>query len=435
MKYLWLCFACAFFVGCSQSDDEASSGSAPPIKRSPAAPEYVTTFWREEQRLGANTFNETPPKEDHFSAWADYGGEWIRLSWTKWESASDGEFLIGDASNYTGLIEEDLSVLHDVVARAEVEGVKVVLVPLSLPGAVWDQHNGGELDDRIYTDKTFWDQAAAFWVDMATEFRDVENIVAYNILNEPAPERSAGYESGTREENIAWYQNNAKGTPRDLPAFYEYIIKAIRTVDPDTPIMIDGGFFANPNGFDYFENALSDENILYAHHMSKPWAATSIYNIQNGMKLSYPGKMEIWGREEIWDAARVEEVLQVPIDWAQEMGVDTNNVVMSEFGCHRYLEWCATYMEDVLQAADDDGLHWAVYAFRSDNWGGRDFELGTNQPNMRDHGVSVEEFWALSEANQLDQVRRVNGPAFKPISERLAKKLNKKNEGGDAITE
>jgi len=379
-------------------------------------------YWSTGQRLGANTFNETPPDQAHFDSWADYGGEWIRLSWSKWDSASGKQFLIGDASNYSGLVQEDLDVLRDVVTLAENADVKLVLVPLSLPGLLWSQHNDGELDDRLYQDKAYWDQAARFWTDMATAFRDSDTVVAYNIINEPAPERSAGHESGTRQENRDWYDTQARGTARDLPAFYEHIIKAIRSVDPNTPIMVDGGFFGTTNGFDYFDSALSDEGVLYAHHMAKPWAATSVRNVRNGMTLSYPGEMEIWGRKQVWDAARLERELQVPVDWARESGVDPSRVVMSEFGCHRYLSWCGQYMEDVLSAADTDGLHWAVYAFRSDNWGGRDFELGTNPPNPRDHGVSSQEFWELSEVNQLSKVKRVETPAFRVISKRLAAK-------------
>lgn len=409
-------------LGCNGSADQKLPSIKTVDSKTISVERSVSNFWKQEPRFGANTFNETPPDQVLFDAWADYGGAWIRLSWTKWDSASGGDFLIGDTSNYSGLIAEDLAVLRDVVAHAAAADVKLVLVPLSLPGAVWGQHNNDELDDRLYTDTAYWDQAAAFWTDMAMAFRDDETVVAYNILNEPAPERSAGYESGTREENKAWYSDAAKGTARDLPAFYEHIIKAIRAVDPSTPIMVDGGFYGNPNGFDYFETALSDDNVLYAHHMAKPWAATSVRNVRNGMTLSYPGEMEIWGRKQVWDAARVQQVLQVPVDWAREVGVDPKQVVMSEFGCHRYLDWCAAYMEDVLSAADDDGLHWAVYAFRSDNWGGRDFELGKNPPNPRDHGVTSEEFWKLSDMNRLSEIKRLNGPSFEPVSRRLEAK-------------
>jgi len=383
-----------------------------------AGAQETMDYWEEKQRLGANSFNQKPPDQKYFDAFAGYGGEWVRISWTKWESASGRAFLIGNPSNYSGLVAEDVAVLKQVVARAKNSGLKVVLTPLSLPGAVWSQHNDDEIDDRIYSDKKYWAQSAAFWADLAMVFKDEPAVAAYNLLNEPTPERPAGYESGTSAENITWYEKQM-GTARDLPALYAYIITAIRTVDPETPIMVDGGFFANPDGFSYFPKALEDERVLYAFHMARPWAATSVWNIRNGAKLVYPGEMRIWGKTEVWNAEAIERVMQEPLDWADKHGVARSHIVMSEFGCHRYLEWCPIYMEDILTAADEDGLHWAFYTFRSDNWGGRDYELGSKPPSKAASGVTAEEFWRLSGENRLDEIPRRNTPLFQPISKRL----------------
>jgi len=379
-------------------------------------------YWEERKRIGANSFNYKPPSQAYFDAFADYGGEWVRLTWTKWDSASSGTFLIGDPSNYRGLIEEDVIALKGVVSRARNSGVKVVFTPLTLPGAVWNQHNNDQIDDRLYSDKTYWEQSAAFWRDLAAVFKDDSTVIAYNIINEPTPERSSGYESGTLEENIEWYEQQI-GTPRDLPAFYEYVVDAIRNEDAETPIMIDGGFFGNPNGFGYFPRPLKDNKTLYAFHMYQPWAATSVSNVRNGSKLVYPGKMEYWGRTENWDAERVQQTIQQPLDWADEHGIKRSHMVMSEFGCHRYLKWCSTYMEDVLTAADTYSLHWAFYTFRSDSWGGMDYELGSEAPSKKSMGVTAEEFWELSGENRLDELPRSNTSVFEPISKRLQSNL------------
>jgi len=378
--------------------------------------------------VGANSFNDIPPSQDYFNALAEYGGEWVRLSWTKWESPSGGAFLIDDPSNYTGLVEGDVLILKRVIARAEQSGLKVVLTPLSLPGAVWTQHNGDQIDDRLYSDKKYWEQSGAFWRDMAFIFKDDPTVVAYNLLNEPTPERAVGYEKGTVEEDISWYQKQ-KDTAGDLPALYNYIVESIRLVDPETAIMVGGGFFANPKGFDYFQESLEDKNILYDFHMYQPWAATSVQNVRNGSKLDYPGEMKIWGRTEIWDAERVSQTIRQPFDWASKHGIPKSQIVMGEFGCHRYLKWCPIYMEDVLSAADELGIHWAFYTFRSDSWGGMDYELGNQPPSKASTGVSVQSFWELSDENRLSEVPRSNTAAFEPISRRLlAKKASRKSE-------
>lgn len=384
----------------------------------PVQSQNAMSYWENKQRMGANSFGNKPPSQAYFDAFAGYGGEWVRLSWTKWESSSGKSFLIGDPSNYSGLIEADVIILKDVVARARQSGLKVIFTPLSLPGSVWTQHNNDEIDDRLYTDKKFWKQSAQFWTDLADVFKDDPTVAAYNLLNEPTPERPAGYESGTSEENQAWYAAQI-GTARDLPALYNFLIASIRTADRDTPIMVDGGFFGNPNGFDYFPDALDDDKVLYAFHMYQPWPATSVMNIRNGSKLVYPGKMEYWGRTEIWNAERVSETIQQPLDWADKHGINQSHIVMGEFGCHRYLKWCSIYMEDVLTAADIANLHWAFYSFRSDNWGGMDYELGQEAPSKESLGVTAEEFWKLSNQNRLDELPRSDTELFKPISRRL----------------
>ena len=381
-------------------------------------------FWEQKQRMGANSFNNKPPSQAYFDSFANYGGEWIRLSWTKWQSASGKAFLIGDPSDYTGLVQEDVAILKDVVSRARASQVKLVFTPLTLPGAVWNQHNNDEVDDRLYNDKKYWEQSALFWRDLADVFKDDSTVIAYNIINEPTPERPAGYESGSQEENLQWYKQQI-GTPRDLPAFYEYVVSSIRKIDSETPIMIDGGFFGNPNGFDYFKGPIQDDKILYDFHMYQPWAATSIWNIRNGSKLIYPGKMEYWGRTENWDAERVEEIIKQPLDWAAKHGIHPAHIVMGEFGCHRYLKWCPIYMEDVLSAADENNLHWAFYTFRSDSWGGMDYELGHDAPSKQSNGVTVEKFWELSGSNRLDELPRSNTSTFQPISTRLSKNVTR----------
>jgi len=412
-------FIAIFVIACKPASAPNIETNSPPILT-----QNDVNYWEVKQRMGANSFNNKPPSQDYFDALSEYGGEWVRISWTKWKSSSGEAFLIGDPSNYTGLVEGDLIILKNVIARARQSGVKVVLTPLTLPGAVWTQHNNDQIDDRLYSNKKYWKQSAAFWADVAMAFKDEPTVIAYNLLNEPTPERPAGYEKGTTEDNIIWFEKQ-KNTARDLPAFYNYIVSAIRLVDTQTPIMVDGGFFANPEGFDYFSEPLDDKNVLYDFHMYQPWAATSAWNNRNGSKLVYPGEMEIWGTKHVWNVEKVTQTIQQPLDWANKHDIDKSRIVMGEFGCHRYLEWCPLYLEDVLSVADKFELHWAFYTFRSDSWGGMDYEFGSKPPNKISMGITAEEFWKLSDENRLNEIPRSNTRVFEPISKRLL--ANKKS--------
>ena len=150
----------------------------------------LDAFW-ERPRKGANSFNGAPPDEAYFRALADTGATWVRLTFSKWPSARR-DFLMGDADKYTGLVPEDLATLRRTLDAAHAAGLKVVVTPLSLPGARWSQQNGDRLDDRLWSQPEYAEQAVRFWSDLAAALADHPAIAAYNLLNEPVPEKRPG---------------------------------------------------------------------------------------------------------------------------------------------------------------------------------------------------------------------------------------------------
>ena len=109
----------------------------------------VNTFWSQPQR-GGNSFNETPPDRAYFQGLRDTGATWVRLTPDKWRSAGGRDFLMGDADRYQGLVPADVATLRRVLDDADAAGIKVVLVPLSLPLLRWKQKNGGVVDQRLW---------------------------------------------------------------------------------------------------------------------------------------------------------------------------------------------------------------------------------------------------------------------------------------------
>ena len=144
---------------------------------------------------------------------------------------------------------------------AQAHGIRVVIAPLSLPGARWSQNNGDVADGRLWQDKKYWQQASRFWAELAAELADHPAVAAYNILNEPTPERGTGLaEHGDPARYQAWYRQH-QGTSRDLPSFYAQVIAAIRQVDRETPIMLDAGWYAQPAAFAYWPGRLDDDAV------------------------------------------------------------------------------------------------------------------------------------------------------------------------------
>jgi hypothetical protein len=366
-------------------------------------------FW-DQPRHGSNCFNEQPPNAEYFRALRAYGATWVRLTFSKWKSARDGDFLFGNLDDYRALVPEDLATLRTVLDEAHAAGLQVVLVPLELPGARWVQLNGGKFDDRLWSDKAWWEQAAAFWRDLARALADHPAIAAYNLINEPVPERRGGLEEHAAPQTMrAWYAR-IRDTSRDLPEFYERMVAAVRQIDRLTPIMLDAGFYAAADSWSYWPARLSDSRILYAYHMYVPWSATSAPNMKRDRPYRYPGVVPFGDREVRWDANAIAGYLRQPVDWAKRHGIPRNRLVAAEFGCMRRWPDCARYLEDVLSALDRDGVHWAFYSFR-EAWDGMDYELGTEKLPWQ--------YWQAQEQGRPYELQRGPNKLFEPILRRL----------------
>lgn len=366
------------------------------------------SFW-DTPRRGANSFNDTPPDAAYFQALRGYGADWVRLTFSKWPGRQR-DFLFGNLDDYRGLVPEDLATLRAVLDQAHAAGLKVVLVPLELPGARWRHRNGGRFDDRLWSEARYAGQAAAFWKDLAAALRDHPAIAAYNFLNEPAPELRGGLaEHAGIEAQRAWYAR-VRGGPRDLPALYARLIAAVRAVDAHTPLMLDSGHYAAADAFHPWPGPLDDPRLLYAYHMYEPWSATSAPNLRRERPWRYPGTAPFADGESHWDAARVAEYLRQPVDWARRQGIPANRLVAAEFGCMRRWPDCPRYLEDVLHVLEAQGVHWAFYAFRED-WDGMDYELGMDKLPGR--------YWEAKEQGRPFELRRGPNPVFEPIYRRL----------------
>lgn len=378
----------------------------------PASAADLIDFWNT-PRHGGNSFNRLPPDLAYFTALKGYGASWVRLSYDKWRPARR-DFLLGDADDYQHLEQADLQQLIEVLDRAHAARLKVVITPLSLPGMRWSQNNQGRFDDRLWQDKRYWAQSARFWHDLALALKDHPGIAAYNLINEPAPEKEGGLaEHADAAHMSAWYAQ-AQGGPRDLPALYRQLLAAIREVDGKTPVMLDAGWYAAADAFSYWPQALGDERVLYSVHMYEPYAVTSAPNMARQQPLGYPGVAPFAGQAQRWDAARVAQYLQQPLDWAAAVKLPRSRLVVGEFGCMRRLPGCPAYLEDVLKVLDRQQLHWAFYSFREDSWDGMDYELGSAKVPWR--------YWQAIDKGVPDPLIRKATAQFEPIRRRLQSK-------------
>jgi hypothetical protein len=323
---------------------------------------------------------------DYWQAAAGAGLEFIRLLPDAWPAA-ERDFLLGSADDFKAIDERDLAVLMRSLDDASKADVKVVLAMLSLPGARWRQLNEDQDDGRLWRDEEYQRQAMEFWAQLARRLRGHPALVAYNPLNEPHSEREFGFEDPDEKKFSEWLVGS-RGTAADVNRFNRRVVQAIRSVDPDTPILLDGWFYASPAGLSCLD-AVDATNVLYAFHFYEPWEYTTFR--VNADRYAYPDGMPASGEaRRPWNADVLRDLLSPVVRWAAEKGISPKRVVASEFGVDRRVAGAERYLSDLVPILDESGWHSAFYAFRGDGeWTGLDYELGTEKIDPRIWGAEA----------------------------------------------
>ncbi len=344
-------------------------------------------FWSTQKKGANGALNTFRP--EWFAAAADVGLQFVRFAPDNLP-ADERDFLIGNADDFTGINDNDFALLWQLLDTAQTNSVNVVLVMYSLPGCRWRQKNGDVNDARLWRDETFQIQAIEFWRQLALRLKDHPAVVAYNPLNEPHPDQSFGFEDPT-PDFVRWFEKS-KNTPADLNLFNRRMVAAIRSVDPATPIMLDGYFFADAKGLPFVE-PVNDEKTLYAFHNITPWSFAA-FRINKG-RYSYPDTMpNVWdGPGMPWTFDDLAQRLDPVIEFADSHNLPAHRIIASEFWCDRRVSGCKEYLADAIRLYNSKNWHWAFYDFRSDgSWGGLDYELGSENLGT--------EFWQAVERGE-----------------------------------
>jgi endoglucanase len=353
-----------------------------------AAPAYPApskiSYW-DSPRRGANFFNDVE-SPDRFQAAKAFGIELVRLAPNKWLNGRKidcaGDFLIGPIHGFKVIDPKDVKLLTEVLDDAQNAKVKIVVTMLSLPGSRWGQHNKNVEERTIWEDFRAQEQAIEFWRQLARVLKDHPAVVGYNIRNEPSPELvKPKFPDWYTGDYVAWYKK-VKDNPADLNLFYRKVVKAIREVDSQTPVVLDSGFYATPWAFKILE-PIDDDKVIYSFHMYEPYAFTTFKN--KGVR--YPGKAAIGDADEPpvlnWDKQALERLL-TPIDeWQRKYRIPSNRIYAAEFGVYRSNDGAEAYLRDLTEIFNEKKWHWAFYSFREDSWEGMNYEFGPERSSKK----------------------------------------------------
>ena len=149
---------------------------------------------------------------------------------------------------------------------------------------------------RFWTEsETYWPITIEIWEEIARRYKDETIVIGYDIINEPVtPEGYGG---------------------QDLARFYGQIVPAIRAIDQNHILFIEGNYYATT--FDYLYPPF-DDNMVYAFH--KYWNQTDQGTIQYLLNIRNDYNTPLWLGEtgensNVWFFETKELVENLNIGW------------------------------------------------------------------------------------------------------------------------
>jgi endoglucanase len=201
--------------------------------------------------------------------------------------------------------------------------------------------------DNTTRHSLFWDtphyqdRFIALWESLAAHFKGNPTIAAYNVMNEPQTSAPRGRFRSDNEPR--WEKINA---------LYHRIVKAVRAVDPDHIIILEGDNFSSR--FDGLDAPFAN-NLLYSSHN---------YNSAGFGPGPYPGM--IGGS--LWNLEKQEQVFlahqgtqftrqhNVPL-WVGEFGSPYNGSG-DEVPCRMQA------LDDQISVFESYGAHWTTWTYK-----------------------------------------------------------------------
>jgi aryl-phospho-beta-D-glucosidase BglC (GH1 family) len=138
---------------------------------------------------------------------------------------------------------EGFALLDRAIGHCQRHGLYAVLDLHALPGSQnqhWHSDNGTHVAG-FWVHRHFQDRAVHLWEALANRYRGNVTVAGYNIMNEPA---------------------DPDGTA--IRPFYDRVIDAIRAIDPDHVIFLDGNRYSTD--FSAFEDVPVYPNTVYTAH-------------------------------------------------------------------------------------------------------------------------------------------------------------------------
>ena len=209
--------------------------------------------------------------------------------------------LFMSEGEHPAFLDEGFELLDDLIKWCKESGIYVIIDMHAAPGGQTGQNIDDSADDQplLFIDKENQDRLVRLWVSIATRYKDEPTVAAYDLLNEPLPERT-----GTAGK----YKDQ-------LEPLYQRITQAIRAVDQTHMITVEGCDWAND--WSVFTSRF-DDNLIYQFHYYCWGNPTELKGIQHYLADRHRLGAPVW----VGETGERDDTIY----WATTQYLEANNI-------------------------------------------------------------------------------------------------------------
>lgn len=205
---------------------------------------------------------------------------------------------------------------------------------------------------RIFFEKKYADKFVESWEKIARELNGHPAIWCYDLCNEPIQS------CPTQTEDYLKLQYRAA--------------RAVRTIDPHTPISVEAVAWDSPYGFKFLA-PLPLDDIVYQVHFYYPGNLTHQgVGGETSKPAAYPDPKRPLGK------AQLEKTLEHVVRFQKKWGA---RIYVGEFSCVRWARGRELYIKDCIDIFESLGWDWTYHAFRE--WQGWSVEHGSDKADQK----------------------------------------------------
>jgi hypothetical protein len=237
------------------------------------------------------------------------------------------------------------------------------------------------LNEDVWKDRSIQDAYVAMWRYTAQRYRNNPTVIGYELMVEPNADDVLGLNFEPKN-----FYPKYENTTYDWNVLASRITHAIREVDQEMPILVDGMGYSAVRWLPYIKPT-GDKRTVYIIHQYEPQEA---YTHQEGdLTNTYPGKFDTNGDGiiENFNKAWIDNLL-TPVDCFKKSVKAP--VAVTEYGCERWELGADAFLDDEMILFEKRGMNYAIWnwapSFKpfTDIQNDFNFRFGPDKNNIQD---------------------------------------------------